>query len=94
MTAKPDPDQPNVTVYTQAMCGYCSAARALLDQKNVDYDEISVTLNADLRREMFDRSGRRTVPQIFIDDRHIGGYEDMAALDQAGELDQLLGRTE
>lgn len=78
-------------IYTQALCGYCSAARALLDDKGVDYQEIDVTLRNDRRKEMMSRSGRRTLPQIFIGERHIGGYDALAALDQSGELDVLLG---
>jgi glutaredoxin 3 len=85
--------EPAVMIYTQALCGYCAAARALLREKGVAYDEINVTLNAKLRREMVERSGGETVPQIFIGKRHIGGYDEMAALDDAGQLDKLLGLT-
>ena len=81
---------PQITIYTRALCGYCSAARELLDSKGVDYHELDTTLNGKLRAEMKTRSGRDTVPQIFIGDQHIGGYDDMAALDAAGELDGLL----
>ena len=81
---------PQITIYTRALCGYCSAARELLDSKGVDYHELDTTLNSKLRAEMKARSGRDTVPQIFIEDQHIGGYDDMAALDAAGELDGLL----
>jgi glutaredoxin 3 len=77
-------------MYTQAFCAYCAAARSLLDKKQVPYEELDVTLNAKLRREMVDRSGKKTVPQIFIDDKHIGGYDDLSALDRAGKLDELL----
>jgi glutaredoxin 3 len=84
------PDKPAVIMYTQVLCGYCAAARALLEQKGVAYEEINVTLNAKLRREMVERSGGRTVPQIFVDGRPIGGYDEMAALDAAGELDEML----
>jgi len=83
--------RPQLTIYTRALCGYCSAARELLDSKGVEYHELDTTLNRKLRAEMETRSGRQTVPQIFIGDRHIGGYDDMAALDAAGELDGLLG---
>ena len=78
-------------MYTQAFCGYCSAARKLLQNKGVDFTEIKVTLNSNLRREMIERSGRHTVPQIFIGEQHIGGYDDMAELDRHGKLDALLG---
>ena len=81
-----------VRIYTRALCGYCSAARELLDNKGVDYEELDTTLNAKLRAQMVEQSGRTTVPQIFIGDRHIGGYDDMAALDAAGELDPLLNK--
>jgi glutaredoxin 3 len=79
-----------IVMYTQAFCGYCSAAKALLERKGVRFEELDVTVNPGLRREMMERSGRRTVPQIFIGDRHVGGYDDMAAMDQSGELDTLL----
>ena len=81
-----------VRIYTRALCGYCAAARELLDNKGVDYEELDTTLNAKLRAQMVEQSGRTTVPQIFIGDRHIGGYDDMAALDAAGELDPLLNK--
>jgi len=81
----------NVVVYTQAFCGYCAAARKLLKQKGVAFEEIDVTLSAARRREMTDRSGRRTVPQIFIGAEHIGGYDDIAKLEQDGRLDDMLG---
>ncbi|MDH3510478.1 MAG: glutaredoxin 3 [Gammaproteobacteria bacterium] len=81
-------------MYTQAFCAYCAAARSLLDKKQVPYEELDVTLNAKLRREMVDRSGKKTVPQIFIDDKHIGGYDDLSALDRAGKLDELLELSE
>ena len=84
---------PEIVMYSQALCGYCAAARKLLKRKGVDYTEINVTMSAARRREMFDRSGRRTAPQIFIGDRHIGGYDDMAELDRHNELDTLLGTT-
>ncbi|RMF98470.1 MAG: glutaredoxin 3 [Gammaproteobacteria bacterium] len=80
-----------VVMYTQAFCGYCMAARRLLKRKGIDFEEIDVTMDADRRREMMERSGRRTVPQIFVGDTHVGGYDDLAALDAAGELDALLG---
>jgi glutaredoxin 3 len=82
---------PRVIVYSQPFCGYCTAAKRLLQQKGVDVTEIDVMLEAGRRTEMIERSGgRRTVPQIFIDGRHIGGYDDLSALDRSGELDRLL----
>jgi glutaredoxin 3 len=80
-----------VLVYSQPFCGYCSAAKRLLTAKGSAFTEIDVMFEAGRRDEMVERSGgRRTVPQIFIDGRHIGGYEDLSALDKAGELDHLL----
>lgn len=65
-------------------------ARFLLDSKNVEYSDIGVDARPELRREMTEKSGRRTVPQIWIGDRHVGGYDDLARLEQQGELDKLL----
>ena len=79
-------------MYTQVLCGYCIAAKKLLRKKSVDFTEINVTMNAAKRREMVNRCGQNTVPQIFINDQHIGGYEDMAELDRHDKLDALLGR--
>ena len=91
MSADAPTDAPRVVIYTQVFCGYCAAALALLEKKGVEFEKIDVTLKADLRREMMDRSGRQTVPQIFVNEEHIGGYDDMAALEKAGKLDGLLG---
>lgn len=85
---------PNIVMYTQALCGYCAAAKRLLKSKDAAFEEIDVTMDAVRRREMVERSGQRSVPQIFIGDTHVGGYDDMAALEQTGELDALLGRAE
>jgi glutaredoxin 3 len=80
-----------VLMYSQPFCGYCSAAKRLLTAKGAAFAEIDVMFEAGRRDEMIERSGgRRTVPQIFIDGRHIGGYDDLSALDKAGELDRLL----
>ena len=91
MTSGGAGEHAGIEIYTQALCGYCAAAKRLLDSKGVDYSIIDITMNAELRREMKERSGRKTVPQIFIGDQHIGGYDDIAALDSAGDLDRLLG---
>lgn len=81
-----------IEIYTTPTCPYCHAAKALLADKGVDYTEITV-LDPELREAMTQRAhGRRTVPQIFIDDTHVGGYDDMAALDRAGGLDPLLAQ--
>ena len=80
-----------IIVYSQPFCGYCSAAKRLLTAKGAAFTEIDVMFEAGRRDEMIERSGgRRTVPQIFIDGRHIGGYDDLSALDRAGKLDGLL----
>ena len=81
-----------VEIYTTPTCPYCHAAKALLREKGVEYEEITV-LDPELRAKMTQRAqGRRTVPQIFIGDTHVGGYDDMAALDRQGGLDPLLVR--
>lgn len=82
---------PAVTIYTKFACGYCISAKRLLASKGVDFEEIKVTLRPKSLREMVDRSGGRfTAPQIFIGDRHVGGYRELAALEAQGELDELL----
>lgn len=80
-----------VVVYSSRLCGYCHAAKHLLESKGVEYREINVDGNAGLRTQLMERSGQRTVPQIWIDDLHVGGYTDLARLDQQGELNNLLG---
>ena len=82
-----------VVLYGTAYCPYCVRARALLESKGVEYEDIGLEGHPGRRREMEQRSGRRTVPQIFIDDEHIGGSDDLFDLEQAGELDRLLGLT-
>jgi len=80
-----------VEIYTTPICPYCHAAKALLADKGVDYVEKSV-VDPEARALMVERAhGRRTVPQIFIGDTHVGGYDDMAALEREGRLDPLLG---
>ncbi len=81
----------SVIVYTTRLCGYCRAAKKLLDNKGVEYETIAVDFDSEKRQEMMDRSGRRTVPQIFIGDHHVGGFDDLSALESAGDLDALLG---
>lgn len=82
---------PKVQIYTTAICPYCVRAKSLLERKGIGYEELRIEGSRDLMREMLERSKRRTVPQIFIDDFHVGGYDDMAALDVEGRLDPLLG---
>ena len=83
---------PHVVMYTTRICPYCVRAKRLLSLKGVDYEERLIEGNRELIREMMERSNRRTVPQIFIDDYHVGGYDDLAELDAFGKLDPLLGR--
>lgn len=80
-----------VEIYTKVFCGYCSRAKRLLDVKGVAYEEYDITLGGPKRAEMLQRAhGRSTVPQIFIDDRHVGGSDDLHALERDGRLDPLL----
>jgi glutaredoxin 3 len=82
---------PDVLVYAKPFCPYCMAAKSLLQEKGVAFREIDITEHESERERMVQRTGRRTVPQIFIGGRHVGGYDDLAALDEQGELDALLG---
>ncbi|MGN6549075.1 MAG: glutaredoxin 3 [Pararhizobium sp.] len=80
-----------VTIYTRQFCGFCSAAKSLLERKGVDYVEHDATYSKELRQEMIQRAnGRSTFPQIFIGDRHVGGCDDLQALERQGRLDALL----
>ncbi|MES2441610.1 MAG: glutaredoxin 3 [Pseudomonadota bacterium] len=80
-----------VEIYTKAFCPYCHRAKHLLDAKGADYEEIDLTMGGAKRAEMVQRAGgRTTVPQVFIDGQHIGGSDDLAALDRKGALDELL----
>jgi len=81
-----------IEIYTKDYCPYCTRARALLSAKGVSFTEIDVTHDRARQAEMTERSGRRTVPQIFIQSAHVGGYDDLSALEAAGELDRLLAR--
>jgi glutaredoxin 3 len=80
----------DVVIYTRPFCGYCARAISLLTQKGVAFTEIEAGMNPDKRREMTERSGRATFPQIFVGGRHIGGCDEMMALESAGKLDPLL----
>ena len=85
--------QPQVEIYTKWGCPYCVQAKALLDAKGVTYQEYDITLGGPKRAEMLERAnGGTTVPQIFIDGVHVGGSDQLAALDRAGKLDALLGQ--
>lgn len=82
---------PRVLIYTTSLCGYCVRAKHLLSAKGISFDEVDVTFDSERRREMTERAGGgRTVPQIFIGDRHIGGSDDLYALEHDGGLDDLL----
>ena len=82
---------PRIEIYTKAFCGYCARAKHLLEVKGVEYQEYDITMGGPKRAEMLQRTnGRSTVPQIFIDDRHIGGSDDLYELERSGRLDPLL----
>lgn len=82
-----------IEIYTTPFCPYCLAAKQLLDRKGAAYAEIDVSRDPQMRARMTERAqGRRTVPQIFIGDTHIGGFDDMVALDRKAELDPILGQ--
>ncbi|MEM7303600.1 MAG: glutaredoxin 3 [Pseudomonadota bacterium] len=81
----------NVTIYTRQLCGFCSAAKHLLSQKNVAFTEHDATFDPALRKEMISKSGgASTFPQIFVGEEHIGGCDDLMALERSGKLDPLL----
>jgi glutaredoxin 3 len=87
-----DAIMPKVVMYTTTICPYCVRAKHLLQRKGVEFEEIRIDADHDQLRIMVERSRRHTVPQIFIGEYHVGGYDDMAALEARGELDPLLGR--
>jgi len=79
-----------VTMYTTPYCGFCHAAKRLLTNKGVEFTEIDISRNPELRQEMMQKSGRHTVPQIWIGETHVGGFDDMYELEHMGKLDPLL----
>ncbi len=81
-----------IEIYTSPFCGYCARAKALLDSKGAAYDEMDVMMDDRKRTEMRERSKRTTVPQIFINGQHIGGSDELSALERAGKLDPLLAQ--
>ena len=81
-----------IEIYTTPFCGYCARAKSLLDSKGAEYEETDVMMDDKKRTEMRARANRTSVPQIFINDQHIGGSDDLAALEQAGKLDALLAQ--
>jgi len=84
---------PTVVMYTSPVCPFCIRAKRLLDAKGVTYEERMLDLSSESRQMLVDLTGRMTVPQILIDDTPVGGFDEISALDRAGELDALLGRT-
>ena len=81
---------PNVTIHIKPACPYCIAAKALLRRKGIGFDEVDIEGDRAATAALAQRTGRRTVPQIFIGETHVGGYDDLHALDNAGRLDELL----
>ena len=81
----------NIIVYTTNICPYCTMAKRLLDKKGLSYREINVDQTPGLREELMLKTQRRTVPQIFIDDYHVGGFDDLYALEKSKKLDELVG---
>ncbi len=81
---------PEIIIYTGRLCPYCTMAKRLLDRKGVSYSEIDVDSEPDLRQQLMEKTQRRTVPQIYIGDHHIGGFDDLQALDMKKQLDPLL----
>ena len=82
--------QPKVIIYSGRFCGYCTAAERLFQSKKAEYELIKVDENPDQFEHMMEITGRRTIPQIFIGDYHVGGFDDLSALNQTGKLDDLL----
>lgn len=81
---------PKITIYTANLCPYCTMAKRLFDKKGAAYSEINVDSKPGLRQEMMEQTRRRTVPQIYIGDKHVGGFDDLRALETNNELDVLL----
>ena len=80
----------DVVIYTRKMCGYCTAAKKLLSEKGVAFKEFDATFDFDVKQEMIKKSGRNTFPQIFINETHVGGCDDLFALNKKGQLDEML----
>jgi glutaredoxin 3 len=85
---------PKIELFTGALCPFCYGAKKLLKSKGVEFDEIDVTFKPKKRAAMAARAGKTSVPQIWIDDHHVGGYDELCALDQSGQLDGLLAQGE
>ena len=85
----------NIEIYTSPFCGFCYRAKSLLEDKGAEYREMDILAQPSIRSEMIQRSnGRQTVPQIFVDDQHIGGCDELYALELEGKLDSILGKLE
>jgi glutaredoxin 3 len=82
--------QPKIVIYSGRFCGYCTAAERLFQSKKAEYELVKVDENQKMFDHMMEITGRRTIPQIFIDDFHVGGFDDLTALNQSGKLDKLL----
>lgn len=82
-----------VLIYTTARCPYCEWSKAMLKEKGAAYEEIRIDVDDQARQDVMEKTGRSSAPQIFIDDKHVGGYDDLVALDDKGELDALLKLT-
>lgn len=85
---------PAIIIYSSNYCPFCSRAKSIFQQKSIVFEELNVDMDSALRQEMMQKSGRRTVPQIWIGERHVGGCDDLMALQRSGELDKLLGLNE
>jgi len=83
-------DETRVTIYGDEHCAYCAAARMLFTRKGIRFEDVLVSMDASKLEEMEARSGRRSVPQIFVGDNHVGGFDELCSLDKSGELDELL----
>jgi glutaredoxin 3 len=79
-----------IKMYSTRYCPYCMGARSLLESKKLAYEDVAVDGNSELRREMIERSGRHTVPQIWVGDHHIGGFDELNSLERRGQLDELI----
>ena len=83
-----------VEIYTTKLCPYCYRAKALLAQRGIPFHETDVSFDPEMRRQLLDRTGQRTVPQIFINDKSVGGYDDIAALDRTGKLADMVAASQ
>lgn len=84
--------QAPVLIYTTRLCGFCHAAKRLLTAKDIEFEEVPADGDHHLRRELVEKTGQRTVPQIWIGEKHIGGFTDLAKLEQSGQLDQVVAQ--